>query len=211
MIDFSLPEALTGTTSASLLESLKRPGDSAAWSRFVKKYAPLLYHWCKAEGLQHADAMDLTQESLVGFWRTAPSFRYDPNQRFRGYLRMLFYKTLSDWNQREERQSARVGDTNIREALRKIEVSEEVFTRLERIFDQELLARAMAIVRKHIQPQTWQAFELLAVKGLSGKEAAEHLGMKVGTVVAARCEVQEKIRLTLVRIERAREVRDGRS
>src|SRR5437879_1120848 len=46
-------------TSASLLERLNKSSDEEAWSRFVKLYTPLLYHWARRFGLDSNDASDL--------------------------------------------------------------------------------------------------------------------------------------------------------
>ena len=40
------------------------------------------------------------------------------------------------------------------------------------------------------------------------RQAAEQLGMKVGSVIAARCEVQQRIQKTIQRIERADAIRE---
>jgi RNA polymerase sigma-70 factor (ECF subfamily) len=52
-------------TPASLLERLRQPADQAAWSQFVRLYAPLLYHWAGRLGLREADAADLVQDVLL--------------------------------------------------------------------------------------------------------------------------------------------------
>src|SRR5687768_3792442 len=46
------------TTSLTLLERLRQPGDQEAWTRFVQLYTPLLYHWARRAGLQEQDAAD---------------------------------------------------------------------------------------------------------------------------------------------------------
>jgi hypothetical protein len=44
------------TTSPSLLEKLRQPGDRAAWERFMDLYTTLLHHWAKRLGRQASDA-----------------------------------------------------------------------------------------------------------------------------------------------------------
>ena len=44
------------TTSASLLDRLRQPGEEDAWTRFVQLYSPLLYTWAHRLGLPDADA-----------------------------------------------------------------------------------------------------------------------------------------------------------
>jgi RNA polymerase sigma-70 factor (ECF subfamily) len=49
-------------------------------------------------------------------------------------------------------------------------------------------------------PHTWEAFRLLAVEGLSGKEVAEQLGMNVGAAIVARSKVSRMIREELAKL-----------
>ena len=74
------------TTPGSLLEQLRRPGEQAAWERFVQLYTPLLCHWARRFGLQGSDAADLVQDVFAVLVEKIPEFQYDPAQRFRGWL-----------------------------------------------------------------------------------------------------------------------------
>jgi len=74
------------TTPASLLQLLRQPGEQAAWERFVQIYTPLLCHWAHRLGLHGADADDLVQDVFTVLVDRLPLFRYDPKNRFRGWL-----------------------------------------------------------------------------------------------------------------------------
>src|SRR3954469_13630687 len=76
-------------TPASLLERLRQPEATGAWTRFVELYTPLLFAWAGRLGLQEADAADLVQEVLLALHRTLPAFVYDPHRRFRHWLRTV--------------------------------------------------------------------------------------------------------------------------
>src|SRR4029077_11151073 len=78
-------EAMTDmlSTSASLLERLRRPNEEAAWNRFVDLYAPLLRIWAGRFGLQASDADDLVQEVFATLLRDLPRFVYRLPKRFR--------------------------------------------------------------------------------------------------------------------------------
>src|SRR4051812_46681183 len=52
------------TTQASLLLRLGDARDGAAWGQFVELYAPPVYACARRQGLQDADAADLTQDVL---------------------------------------------------------------------------------------------------------------------------------------------------
>ena len=200
---------LVGTTRLSLLMRLRqRPGDAEAWSRFVMVYVTQMVRWCQRQGLQEADAIDVTQEALVRFWKSADKFEYDPKKRFRGYLRVLIHATWADWVEQRQGELTGTGNSGMQKILLSLPAREDLMAQLQTLFDQEVVEMAMRLVRKHIAAQTWQAFQLLAIEGLSGKQAAEQLGMKVGSVIAARCEVQQRIQKTIQRIERADAIRE---
>jgi DNA-directed RNA polymerase specialized sigma24 family protein len=91
-------------TSASLLDRLRRPGEDAAWARFVDLYTPLLYHWARRTGLAQAQAADLVQDVLVVLVRKLPEFTYDRTRSFRSWLRTV---TLNKW--REDLRPERPG------------------------------------------------------------------------------------------------------
>jgi RNA polymerase sigma-70 factor (ECF subfamily) len=80
---------------------------------------------------------------------------------------------------------------------------DELLARMEAEYDRELLEMAMQRIRRRVEPQTWQAFELLALQRLSGEEAAARLGMPVGSLFAARSKVQRMLREEIAQLERA--------
>lgn len=74
-------------TRCSLLVRLRHVSDARAWTEFVDVYAPLVYRLARKQGLQDADAADLTQEVLRVAVDALPSFTYDPHRgSFRGWL-----------------------------------------------------------------------------------------------------------------------------
>src|SRR5206468_557044 len=84
------------TTSVSLLERLRTPGDTEAWNRFVTLYSPLLFECARRWGLQEQDAADLAQEVMMLLLRKLPDFSYDKGKSFRAWLRTV---TLNKWRE----------------------------------------------------------------------------------------------------------------
>ena len=74
--------------------------------------------------------------------------------------------------------------------------------RLEEEFDRELLDEAMARVRLRVAPQTWEAFRLTALEGLSGADAAERIPMAVAQVFVAKRRVQKMIQEEIALLRR---------
>jgi RNA polymerase sigma-70 factor (ECF subfamily) len=184
-------------TRASLLGRLQDGGDPDAWPQFVRRYAPLLYRWCRAWGLQDADVEDVTQAVLLKLARRLRTFQYDPAQSFRAYLKTLANYAWCDLL--ADHQDRAAGDSAVREKLEGLPARDDLAQRLQEEFDQELLEQAMRRVQQRVEPQTWEAFRLTALEDQSGAEVAERLGMKVTAVFKARSRVQQMLRDELAR------------
>jgi RNA polymerase sigma-70 factor (ECF subfamily) len=191
-------------TSLALLSRLRAGAeDPEAWARFVYLYGPHLVDWCRKHGLQDADARDVTQEVLVQLARTMGRFRKDPEKRFRGWLRSVVHSALSDWVERKKSQPAGSGDSEVIRYLHQLPDRDDLARRIEEEFDRELVDVAMLRVRERVEPRTWEAFRLVAIERLSGKEAAEALGMTVGSTFAAKCRVQRLVREEIEQLDRS--------
>src|SRR5262249_4849080 len=93
------------TTSATLLEKLRRPDAQEAWTRFVELYTPLLYHWGRQLGLAAEGVADLVQDVLTPLWKRLRKFQSAPAKSFGGCLHR-FGRTR--WRARCGRWGARV-------------------------------------------------------------------------------------------------------
>jgi RNA polymerase sigma-70 factor (ECF subfamily) len=190
------------STSITLLERLGREEtDQQAWADFVHRYGRQIYHWCGRWKLQQADAEDLTQNVLLRLHARLRTFRYDPGQSFRAYLKALTHYAWCDLLQGNRRPGAGSGDTAVLDRLQSVEARDDLMRRLDEEFDQELLAEAAERVRRRVEPHTWEAFRLTSLEGLSGAAAAEQLGMKVVTVFKAKSKVQKMLQEEVARPE----------
>jgi RNA polymerase sigma-70 factor (ECF subfamily) len=63
--------------------------------------------------------------------------------------------------------------------------------------DRRVFAWAADRVRVDFRPNTWQAFWLTAVEGLSTEEAARRLGLSLGAVQVARSRVLARLKETV--------------
>jgi RNA polymerase sigma-70 factor (ECF subfamily) len=189
-------------TSPTLLGRLRQePADQAAWAQFVERYGRRIYAWCRTGLLQEADAEDVTQMVLVRLAERMRTFAYDPSKSFRGWLRTLTRHAWSDFIEARQRGGRASGDTATDAALHTLPARDDLVARLEEQFDQEVLEEATARVRLRIDPASWDAFQLLAVEGLSGAEAARQLNRKVAAVFKARARVQAMLRDEIARLE----------
>lgn len=188
-------------TSATLLAMLRQvPADQAAWARFADRYGRKIYAWCRHWNLQESDAEDISQNVLLKLAEKMRTFEYDPSRSFRAWLKTVTRHTWIDYSSARNAAVA-AGGSQAFELLQKAEAREDLVQRLDAEFDQELLEEAMARVRTRVVPRTWEAFERTALRGESGAEAGQALGMKVATVFVAKSKVQKMLQEELRKLE----------
>lgn len=178
------------TTSFSLLERLRQPGERRAWDLFVSLYTPLLLSWARRAGLQDPDAADLVQDVFLTLVQIMPTFTYDGHKSFRAYLKTI---TLNKWRDRCDKlarrpatsQGDRLGDVPGPNDL-------EAFWNAE--YRQHVARQALQILQADFQPTTWKAFWQHVVMGRPAPEVARELGLTPGSVYAAKLRVLGRLR-----------------
>lgn len=182
-------------TSITLLEKIGRlPRDEASWYRFEKIYSPWIAYYFRKKGLQETDTLDLTQMVFSKFIQQASSFHYDPAMSFRGYFLKIMQTVFVDWAQKRNCVSGLVQVDEFSKFF-EVQANQISFPDQETEFDLEIYEEARCLVQNCVESRTWEAFECLAIKGMSGEEAATYLNMKRGSVFAAKCKVQRLIRI----------------
>lgn len=200
------PETASGT-SATLIGRLRDPHDRDAWNTFVGRYRERVYAWCLRWGLQEHDAQDVTQSLLLAIpqkvrtYDPAPQAPGAPPRRFRSWLRAVVRNALVDFVRSQQRAGRGSGDSAVARQLEAAEAQRDLLERLSDLFDLELLEEAMARVKARVQPNTWEAFRLVALEGRTGREAAEALSMPVAHVHVHKGRVQAQIQEELKSME----------
>jgi RNA polymerase sigma-70 factor (ECF subfamily) len=176
-------------TPSSLLQRLRRPGDPAAWERFVELYTPLLYYWARRVGLRSADAADLVQEVFLILVRKMPEFEYDPRKSFRSWLRTV---TLNKFHEGRRRQPPAPEENGV--PLDELAVPDTAEALWEEEYRQHLAEHALELMKADFQPSTWKACWEYVVNGRPAAEIAVELDLSVGAVHAARFRVLTRLR-----------------
>jgi RNA polymerase sigma-70 factor (ECF subfamily) len=180
------------STSVSLLERLRQPGDAEAWARFVHLYTPLLFHWASRAGLREHDAADLVQDVLTLLVQKLPEFTYDPAKSFRGWLRAVTLNKL-----RERYRRAVLPAEKDDRALARVAAPVEDDPFWEAEYRQHLVGQALRLMQAEFQPATWQACWQHVVDDKSAADVASTLGMTPGAVRAAKFRVLSRLRREL--------------
>lgn len=182
-------------TPASIFLRLKQSDPAPrelAWKQFYDRYAPVIAGYAKQRGANSQQADEVVQDVVTGFFAVSPRFTYDPSRgRFRSYLKTCASRAVM----RIHGAQLRAQDVPADE----VEVVDERDEALwEKLWQQQILRRAMEVVRgqyaDHGKLQTFQAFEMNVIQGLSAPETAEKLGMSVQSVHTAKNRVTEKLR-----------------
>jgi len=186
---------MTSTTRATLLERL-RDGDAVmAWDEFFARYWRLIYATARHRGCHEHTAEEIVQDVMLTVFEKRDVFRYDPERgRFRDWLRRVVGNAVA----RHHRQPAQRirGEGGNSDGGRPEPVSEEPSAEAawETAFEQSMLAVLLDAVRREVAPETYQAFELLALKQLSGAEVARLTGLSRNAVYLARKRVGKRLR-----------------
>src|SRR5262245_56120301 len=76
-----------GSSLATSLLVRVRALDPQAWQHLMALFEPVVHGWCRAAGLQPADAADVQQEVFQAVALNIGKFRRDrPGDSFRGWL-----------------------------------------------------------------------------------------------------------------------------
>lgn len=180
------------TTSLSLLERLRRPGEQDAWQRFVQLYTPLIFHWARRVGLPAQEAGDFVQDVMTLLVQKLPDFQYDRSKSFRGWLRTV---TLNKWRELRRRPGIPL-EPNSPDVSGLVEPDDA-----NGLSDQEyrefLVGRALKFMQVDFEPATWKACWEYVVVGKPATEVARQLGITVNAVYIAKSRVLRRLRQEL--------------
>lgn len=190
---FERPKPLL-TTQKSLILRIRDVSDAEAWSHFVEIYGPLIYRYARRQGVQDADAADLSQTVLTEVARCIDRFDYDATLgRFRNWLMVIARYKLSRLAHKQARHAGS-GDTRMLTLLEQQPSADELSEKWESDYQSHLFRWAADQVRDEVTEPTWQAFWQTAVENRSPTEVAKNLDMKVGTIYVAKSRVLLRIR-----------------
>ena len=186
----------SSATSRSLLARVQA-NEADAWERLVGLYAPLVLHWCRAQGLQTQDAADVFQEVFRAVVAHVGGFRKErEGDTFRGWLRRITQNKLRDHFRRLNREARAAGGSSAQERLGQLPMPPRLDDDLtpEDEGERALFARALELIRTEFEERTWTAFWRTAVEGRAPKDVADELAMSPGAVRVAKSRVLHRLR-----------------
>ncbi len=183
------------STHASLLIRLRDLHDAGAWQLFVSTYGPLIYRYCRRQGLQEADTADVTQEVLGQVSRSIATFDYQPERgRFRDWLGTVVHGKLVRHHQNRARRKMESIDSDGLEPAKETVAAPGNDSEWIDEFNTHLLQVALERIRGEFDPKNWRAFEMVWIENKAAAEAVAELGMTPSAIYVTKWRVLKRLR-----------------
>jgi RNA polymerase sigma factor (sigma-70 family) len=159
-------------------------GDMSAFEDLVERHRLAVYRLARSITGNHHDADDAAQETFLRVYRALDS--YDPARPFRPWLKRIAYNTSLNTVRASRNRSQGLVDGDIPEVTDMSPLQPE---RMEARQSAEKVEHAVQIL-----PSELRATLLLrAVDGMSYKDIATAMGVKIGTVMSRLSRAREKV------------------
>jgi RNA polymerase sigma-70 factor (ECF subfamily) len=195
-------------TRESLLSRLKDWNDEESWRVFFDTYWKLIYNAGIKAGLTDAEAQDVVQETLLSVSKSMPRFQYDAEKgSFKNWLMRLTGWRINDQLRKRgpgmehsERSAEISSDTPTLER-----VADPIGLRLEALWDEEwernLMEAAIARVRRKVDPEQYQVFDLYALKGWPAAKVARTLRINPARVYLIKHRINHLVKKEIARLQ----------
>jgi len=195
----------TPETRASLLIRLRDRQNRQAWTEFVDIYDPLIYRLARRQGLQDADARDLTQQVLMAVAAKVENWNPDRSKgSFRAWISQVARNLIINMLIHRRRHPPGTGDSNIQQLLnQKSAPTGEDSALFDAEYRRQLFHHVAGQVRDEFRSTTWSAFWDTCVQGQEIKQVAQRLDISIGAVYIARSRVLARLRQRIEQIEEA--------
>ncbi len=200
------PMSVSIPTRPSLLRRIKNWQDHASWEDFFNTYSGLIYNVARKCGLNDSQAQDVTQETIICVSKSIRNFKYDPAVgSFKAWLLTVTQSRIDDQFRRNKRLGHHVPlpeetGTGISVPARLVSQAPEEIWNTE--WERTLFEAADAKVRRRVEPQTYQMFELQVNRHWTPQRIAERFDVTVGQVYLAKNRVTRMIKEEYDRLER---------
>ena len=194
--DLQIMTSSSDGTSPSLIAAAKNQ-DSAAWSRLVNVYSPLVFSWCHKFGCDLHTSQDISQETFLSASRAISGLRADGTVgTFRRWLWTITRNKLIDHYRRSNPACDAAGGSSAQRNLAMISVDSKISEADPSSPDmiQSVVMRAMEYVRTEFRESSWQAFWLTSIDGMPTDLVAEKLGITAAAVRQSRSRIMRRMR-----------------
>jgi RNA polymerase sigma factor (sigma-70 family) len=197
-------------TRSTLIKRLKNWQDQASWQDFFDTYRNLIFGVAVNSGLTSTEAQDVVQETMYSVAKHMPNFNYDRTQgSFKTWLLTMTHWRISDqFRKRNLTRPARSQSDNYSnsgDVAALEDVADAKSLDMESLLEEEwknsLFEAAMTRVRRSVDPQRYQIFDLFVNKEWAAARIAERYGISVGLVHVTKHRVTEAIKEEVERLK----------
>jgi RNA polymerase sigma-70 factor (ECF subfamily) len=196
-------------TRNSLLSRLKDWEDKQSWQDFFDTYWKLVYGVAIKAGLTDQEAQEVVQETVITVARRIPEFKYDPATcSFKTWLLNLTRWRITDQLRKRRPDDAhkrRRPDQTARTATVE-RIADPAGIDLETVWDEEwqqhLIHCATENVKRRVNPEQYQIFDLCLFKQWPVKKVARELGVSLGQVYLAKHRVSVLIKKEIKKLRK---------
>jgi RNA polymerase sigma-70 factor (ECF subfamily) len=195
-------------TRRSLVERLVNWDDQRRWQQFFDTYWKLIYSAASKAGLADAEAQEVVQETIITVAKNIGKLRYDPAVgSFKGWLLNITRWRIADQFRKrlpESPQHRRADDTRVTGTMDRFPAADSrAFDELwEQEWKQNLLAGAIARLKKKVDPKQFQIFDCYVQKQWPAQKVAERLRVSVGQVYLARHRISALLKKEIKALEK---------
>ena len=185
---------VSDVTPPTLLDRLREGTDVLAWDEFFQRYWRLVYVWARRRGCSDHTAEEIVQDVMLVVFEKRDVYRYDPKRgHFRDWLGTLVRNKVADHRRRPSgRIRGRGGDSDAGFAEPEADVASPDAA-WEAAYEEALLVVLLDVVRREMNPRTYQAFELFALHGVPAAKVARTTGLTPNAVYQARKNVFRRL------------------
>lgn len=193
-------------TRESLLRRLKSWDDQESWGDFFNTYWRLIYSAALKAGLNEAQAQDVVQDTIIVVAKKMKDFTYDRAiDSFKGWLLYLTRKRIALEYRRRERERVTSGNPESTDwTLEANDLPDPAGFDLQSVWEQEwernLWEAAIARVKKEVNAQQFQMFDLYTIKEQPAQEVARQLNVPVAQVYLAKHRISSLLKNELTRL-----------
>jgi RNA polymerase sigma-70 factor (ECF subfamily) len=196
-------------TRATLIQRLKDWQDQSSWQDFFDTYWKLIYGVAIKGGLTATEAQDVVQETMIAVARHMPSFKYDPALgSFKTWLLKMTRWRITDQLRKRGpfvgyRPSAEDTATGTWVTDKVVDPTGRDLDALwDAEWEKNLYDSAIAKVKRRLDPQKFQIFDLYVNKAWSAKRVAAVFGISVAQVYLAKYRITEMIKEEVERLQK---------
>lgn len=190
-------------TRVSLIGKAKDKNDESAWAEFTAYYRKYIYNLARRIGLNHHDADEVVQMTLVKVWNAMPSFEYSPEKgRFRSWLCSITGNTAKNFVRSRKQLPISLTSANWdSDNLDELAIRPEVEALAEEEWQRYLPELALKNIASSFDRKTLQVFALCR-QNVPVPEIAAKMGLAESSVYVYKQRVLTKLTEEIERLQK---------